>query len=245
MKVNIFIFCMLYKKKHCALFNTMETTILIGSVNSDPNDSNPMEFTHDNFLALRRQIRINNEYFIRRWEEDQRTINALRSEKASISTRLNRRMTKMRELQETVNELKEEKDDLDRQFDSLETEHAQLCIDFDTERSEGTKMRQTLNKTRTKVRNLNFELNEVDRVSTKRNNRLVQCIETQAQNIDELKTINAEYEEELERCDRLCFVCRLGVKTVECAECNNAFCTGCAENMKECPFCRTKMDEEI
>lgn len=119
-----------------------------------------------------------------------------------------------------------------------------LQVDYHNEKEHHNELLLQMQGLRRKYRNLQGEFSDADRAHTKLNNRLVDqnvALENERSLLQKLITT---YEQELERLGVICFVCRLGIKSVKCSKCVEQFCSTCWETMDACPFCRTIIERE-
>jgi uncharacterized protein (UPF0335 family) len=117
-----------------------------------------------------------------------------------------------------------------------------LQVDYHLEKEKGEENLHQVKELRRKNRNLQIEINEADRITTKRMNRLIEKIEELEKDKHDLTKQLQDYETDLESVGMMCFVCRSGIKSTTCSNCTNMFCKDCFSNVDKCPFCRTSLD---
>lgn len=119
-----------------------------------------------------------------------------------------------------------------------------LQVDYANEKEAHQATLTMLKGFKRKNRNLQEEANETDRADTKRHQRLVVDLEKIEKERDRFRELLLSYEVELERVGSLCFICREGVKSVNCPKCIEQYCSKCSLTLTECPFCRNVVQRE-
>lgn len=140
--------------------------------------------------------------------------------------------------------LRDNLDSVKEELKNTQYEMDVLQVDFHSEREKAEEYHQTIKDFRKKYRNAQLELNEADKASTKRHNRLVEKIEGMEKERTDLQKQISGYESDLESIGILCFLCRAGVKTQKCSQCVELFCKKCYNTIEKCPFCRKDIERE-
>lgn len=148
-------------------------------------------------------------------------------------------------LQQDLQQQRDKYDELDVEHEKVNSElrHVNfeldvIQVDFYNSKEHCEDLQQQVRDLRRKNRNLQMEINEADRTTTKRLNRLVERLDTIEKDKNLLQDQLHIYEKELDSQGLLCFLCRAGVKTVKCDRCVEMVCVQCNENLEKCPFCR-------
>ncbi len=156
-----------------------------------------------------------------------------------------------KENQETKQKLYDcitQKEELERELNTekLNLKHSQydydiLQVDYLNIRHEKEDVDNVNRDLRRKIRNLQVELHEADKATTKRSHRLIDKLQHTENMNKSLNEIIVNYEKDLEELGLLCFVCRQGVQTALCKNCNSKCCKSCYESVEVCPFCRADL----
>lgn len=116
-----------------------------------------------------------------------------------------------------------------------------LQVDWFNEKEANKELIDNLQEQKRQFLALQQEVCEADRTNTKRNNRLVLTIEELTEENKKLQTQMDTIENELEKLELLCHVCKAGVKMIKCDQCNEKVCISCYNHLDSCPFCRNSL----
>jgi chromosome segregation ATPase len=128
--------------------------------------------------------------------------------------------------------------DVKQELANLQYSNDILQVDYQDERNANIRLRGQLRESQRKVKNLQLELVEADKASTKLNHRIVENIEDLQKESDMFESKVIDYERDIESLNLMCFVCRAGIETCACETCNKKICRNCFETIDSCPFCR-------
>jgi DNA repair exonuclease SbcCD ATPase subunit len=165
----------------------------------------------------------------------------MQSEYKSLLSDNNDLVTRNNELMnatDRVNDLEVEVSDLKAELTHVQFDLDILQVDYHQQLERHTETETQLKLFRRKTRNLQVDLDEADRATTKRLSRMVVRVDTLEKEKIVLTNQLTMYEESLSSLGLLCFVCRSGIKTAQCDTCVEKVCKECHENMNTCPFCR-------
>lgn len=137
--------------------------------------------------------------------------------------------------------LERENEDIKQELRSVNHELDVLLVDYHAGKDQNNDLTRKNQELRRKARNLHLELHDADKMTTRRLNRIVDELDCMEAERDTLLELSSTYERELDRLERLCFVCRVGVKSIQCQQCIELFCGACARSMSQCPFCRSSI----
>lgn len=143
-----------------------------------------------------------------------------------------------RQLQDKNAELENDLSETKRELSGIQYEYDIVQIDYHKEKEANQELHCQLRELRKKYRLLQHDMNEADKSTTKRLNRLIELLETTEKEKTHFMEIVAAYEYDLEATGMLCFVCQAGVKTNSCKHCSKKICKKCYETVEKCPFCR-------
>jgi DNA repair exonuclease SbcCD ATPase subunit len=157
----------------------------------------------------------------------------------------------------TIEAIMKERDFLRAKVEQLETALEESMTDLnnttlelDVLRVDYSKEQENLNRQvnrtavlRRKCMNLENDIRDSDLSTIKRHNRLVNRLQETKKEKDEVEALAKTYEQELERRGAICYLCRVGVKTVGCMSCSGMYCLKCCNSMSQCPFCRVRFEE--
>lgn len=128
--------------------------------------------------------------------------------------------------------------DVKQELANLQYSDDILQVDYQNERNINQNLKSQLRESQKRIKTLQTEINESDKASTKRHNRLVEKLDDLQEENHIIEYRVAEYEKDIESLNLMCFVCRAGVKMCACNVCNKKICRNCYDTLDACPFCR-------
>jgi len=143
--------------------------------------------------------------------------------------------------QQSSLEISMELEDTKLELRNINFEYDVIQVDFYKEKEHTKDLNTQLREYRKKYRVLQNELNESDKATTKRLNRLIERLENVEAEKKHLQEQLQSFENDIDTANMLCFVCRAGVKNASCVSCQNKICRKCYESVDTCPFCRRNL----
>jgi chromosome segregation ATPase len=165
-------------------------------------------------------------------------ISHLRDIKNSYTNEISRLQKDNEKLQKDYDTVMLEFTDTKLELRNISFEYDVLQVDFHNETERCNELQVQSRELKRKLRCMHNDINDNDRLSTKRMNRLVERVEIIEKDKQILMDQIHLYETDLELLNLLCFVCRSGVKSLECNQCHEKYCKKCSLQVDKCPFCR-------
>ena len=177
------------------------------------------------------EVKYERDYYMSQLQNTETKINELQEENEKVTNDINKLQCDFNKIQQDLIENKIELRNTNFEYDVLQ-------VDYYNEKEKCKDYHSQLRDVRKKCRNIQDDLDENVRCTTKRMNRFVERIEFLDKDKKSLQDQVKLYEEGLEHLEMLCFICRSGIKSVKCHNCHEDYCKKCYDCVDICSFCR-------
>ena len=140
--------------------------------------------------------------------------------------------------------LQRDLDEARMEYHNLQSDYEVMQVDMNDVQEKNVNLHAKNREWTRKYVQVKKELEEADKSTTKRLNRLVSYQEMLEADSKKMQEKIEEHETDIEASNLMCFICRSFMQRETCFYCGNKVCRKCFANLDACPFCRHDFAEE-